>query len=195
MLKCDSPDVIASLLVDALSRGQAAVSDLVVLALGAGTGMVGEALARKGVRSVVGIDIIPEAAEATQRDRPGTYSRYYVEDLCNLSPRSRQELQAMEINGLVCVSALGLHHVPAAVFAQAYNLVAENGWVAFNVNENTMADRNPESFTMLVQRMIEEGNLEIKITHPYRHRIAVDGSPINYIAMIARKHGDVQITW
>ena len=37
-----------------------------------------------GVDTVVGIDIIEEAAMALERDRPGIYSEYFVEDLTSL---------------------------------------------------------------------------------------------------------------
>jgi hypothetical protein len=38
------------------------------------------------VESVVGVDIIPEAQEAADRDRPGVYEDYYVVDLTRMQP-------------------------------------------------------------------------------------------------------------
>ena len=42
-------------------------AQLRVLDVGAGNGMVGEELDRMGAKHIVGVDIIPEAAEAAQR--------------------------------------------------------------------------------------------------------------------------------
>jgi SAM-dependent methyltransferase len=193
MLQCDSPEVLASLLTDQLSRAQVAPADLAVLELGAGTGMVGEALQRKGIAKIFGIDIIPEAAEAANRDRPGTYTRYYVEDMCNLSPHTRRELESSELNCMVCASALGLHHVPPRVFAHAFNVIGKNGWVVFNVNKNYLENRDATGFTAFINRVIEEGRLEISVHHPYQHRLSVDGSPILYVAMVGRKRDAIPL--
>ena len=92
-LKCTSHKHVSSLLVDAVDAvhdDDTALSDLAVLELGAGNGLVGEALAKRGVESIVGADILDEAAEAAKRDRPDLYDRYYVEDFCALDAgRSR----------------------------------------------------------------------------------------------------------
>src|SRR3954453_515179 len=75
-LGCQSPRVIAGLLRAELdSRGQDP-SGLRVFDLGAGNGIVAEELADVGVEHFVGVDIIPEAAEAAERDRPGLYQEY-----------------------------------------------------------------------------------------------------------------------
>jgi len=81
-LKCDSPHTIATLLDEQLDDDAAA--DLRVLDVGAGNGMVGEELDRMGAEHIVGVDIIEEAAEAAQRDRPGVYDDYFVVDLTDV---------------------------------------------------------------------------------------------------------------
>ena len=85
ILKCVSPRVVSDLLTEQIVETGGSLADLSVLDFGAGVGLVGEILARKGVRSIVGLDIIAEAAIAAQRDKPGVYAKYYVEDVCNLS--------------------------------------------------------------------------------------------------------------
>lgn len=40
-------------------------------------GLFGQAVAQVGVTSIIGIDIVPEAAEACRRDYPGVYEDYF----------------------------------------------------------------------------------------------------------------------
>lgn len=70
-----------SLLADAMEGTSDDISDLADLDLGAGNGMVGEALVDRGVESVIGIDIIEEAAAAADRDRPHVYDDYIVDQV------------------------------------------------------------------------------------------------------------------
>lgn len=192
-LHCTSPDVVASLLTEQVGQEGLSPSGLTVLEVGAGSGLSGAALRRKGIETVVGIDIIEEARTAARREHPSVYHAYYVEDLCNLSDQTRRELRGYHFNCLICVSALGLNHVPPQVFAHGYNMLASGGWVVFNVREHTFEDRHATGFTRLVQQMAAEGTMEILVTRTYRHRFAVDGSPINYTAMVARKHAGVPL--
>ena len=62
-------------------------AELTVLDFGAGNGMVGERLAELSVGEIVGIDLLPEARDAAERDRPGLYSDYYALDFTDLSAR------------------------------------------------------------------------------------------------------------
>src|SRR3954463_15882501 len=85
-LGCQSPRVIAGLLRNELASRGTDAADLRVLDLGAGNGIVAEELAEAGVEHFVGLDIIEEAAQAAERDRPGLYHVYVVPDLtCNTS--------------------------------------------------------------------------------------------------------------
>ena len=67
--------------------------NLRVLDVGAGNGMVGEEIRTLGVETVHGIDILPEAAAATRRDRPDVYDDYLVADLTDLSPEQHDVLR------------------------------------------------------------------------------------------------------
>lgn len=187
ILQCRSPDVIAALLTEQAALAGVSAAELSVLDLGAGTGMIGEALHKYGVNKVVGIDIIPEAAESVRQLRPHTYNAYYVEDMCNLSDQTRREMEAAQFNCLVCGSALGIHHIPPAVFTSGYDLIEEHGWIAFNIRAESLGGDQETRFSRFIVQAIEEGKIEVKVTHTYRHRLAVDGSPINYTAIIGRK--------
>ena len=89
-LQCRSPWVVTELLVNEIDKSGVALSAVKVLDFGAGCGIAGGILHARGVRSIVGLDMIAEAAEAALRDRPDVYRRYVVGNICSLEPeRSR----------------------------------------------------------------------------------------------------------
>jgi len=130
-LKCNSPAKVAEALTYSLSQVQEHFSGLRVLDLGAGNGMMGEQLRKDGVARLVGADIVPEAYEATQRDRPTIYDAYYVEDFCSLTEGKRKDLEEWSFNCLTTVAALGFGDIPAKAFIEAFNILQSKGWIAF----------------------------------------------------------------
>ncbi|WP_462271323.1 class I SAM-dependent methyltransferase [Desulfobacter sp.] len=80
MFKCNSPKMVCDLLKKYVGNGPAQ-DDIVALDIGAGNGMVGEHLSAMGSETIVGVDILSEAADALERDRPGLYDAYHVADL------------------------------------------------------------------------------------------------------------------
>jgi SAM-dependent methyltransferase len=191
VLKCDSPNVVTSMLVDEVSKSGSSLSDLVVLDIGAGNGLVGEALSNKGVGSIIGVDIIDEAAEAAQRDRPDVYENYFIEDLCNLDSDSREILESSEFNCLTCVAALGFDDIPPAAFASGYNLLSDDAWVAFNIKEDFISDSSSSGFSGLIDEISKDGIFEIKTKQTYQHRLSVNGEPLHYIAIVGKKHAEI----
>src|SRR4051812_42679925 len=111
-LKCCSPEVVCELLREELESDDVDTAGLRVLDLGAGNGMVGEQLGDGGAQSIVGIDLLPEAKAATERDRRGVYADYHVCDLPELSDERREKLRACAFNSLVTVAALGFGDIP-----------------------------------------------------------------------------------
>src|SRR4051794_1619356 len=75
-LECASPQVLADAVVGEAGAGGVEPRALRAFDLGAGNGVVGEELARRGVRVVAGADNIDAAREAAARDRPGLYDEY-----------------------------------------------------------------------------------------------------------------------
>jgi predicted TPR repeat methyltransferase len=194
-LHCESPQAVCGLLSTEL-EGIVDHEHLRVFDVGAGNGMVGEELARRGVEMIVGVDIIEEAKMATERDRPGLYDAYYVLDLTEIPDETRTELEQMRFNCLTTVAALGFGDMPPLAFAAAYNLIADGGWIAFNIKSRFIADdEEPSGFARLIGRMIDENLLEVGAERRYRHRIAVSGEPLYYVAIAARKGGDVPLDW
>jgi hypothetical protein len=188
---CNSPEVVCSLLQDYMEKVDDA-PDLRVLDVGAGNGMVGEQLVERGAdTTVVGIDIIEEAASALDRDRPGLYKDYHVADLTQLPKDVYQSLERQDFNCLTVVAALGFGDIPPMAFARGYNLVSSPGWVAFNIKEDFVCDEDSTGFCKLIGRMDEENILDIQARHRYRHRFCQDGTPLYYYALVGQKHQDI----
>ncbi|MEX1142498.1 MAG: methyltransferase domain-containing protein [Thermoleophilaceae bacterium] len=190
-LECDSPRTVCSLLDRALRDGDVSPGDLSVLDVGAGNGMVGEELAQLGADTIVGVDIIEEAAAAAERDRPGIYDDYKVMDLTDPPADDHRDLREHGFNCLTTVAALGFGDIPPEAFATAYDLVETDGWVAFNIKEDFVDEANPSGFSRMIRGGLDDGALELAADHTYQHRLAVDGDPIHYVAMVARKRGEL----
>jgi Predicted methyltransferase (contains TPR repeat) len=120
-LKCVSPQKVTELLQRSLTSERATSSELRVLDLGAGNGMMAECLRRIGVSRIVGADIIPEARDAAYRDRPLVYDDYLVADFTDLSDEQKQDLADWSFDCLTTVAALGFGDIPPAAFSKLSN--------------------------------------------------------------------------
>ncbi len=188
LLECRSPTVVSALLSRALDGDSA---ELRVLDLGAGNGLVAEQLAKLAPRTIVGIDILPDAAAAAKRDRPEVYDDYRVIDMMDIDDGDRQALADMEFNALTCVAALGFDDIPPAAFRNAFNLVDDGGLVVFTLRDKFVADTDPSGFRALIDHARESGALEIVASERYRHRLAMDGTDLWYVATVGRKIRDL----
>lgn len=194
-LACDSPRVVCDLLADQLELDGFDPAALTALDFGAGNGMVGEALDGLGIGTIVGVDLLEQARDAALRDRPGVYDAYHVLDLTNLRRDERAELDAHGFDCFTCVAALGFGDVPPVAFAQALNTVADGGWVAFNVRDRFFDDSDPTGFGGFLRRLFAEGVLDERARLRYTHRVALDGTALNYLAVVSRKRRDVPMGW
>ncbi|MGD8396165.1 MAG: methyltransferase domain-containing protein [Candidatus Eiseniibacteriota bacterium] len=192
VLKCDSPRTVAELLIEEVRGSGESPADLRVLDLGAGNGMVGEELATRDVEHLVGVDIIEEAAQATERDRPGLYDDYVVADLCELQRGNRHRLEEHRFNCMTCVAALGFGDIPVPAFTTAHNLVGDGGWIAFNIKETFLGEEDSTGFSQLIESAQQDGSLEVLRRRRYRHRLALNRDPLYYCAVVGRKHADLE---
>jgi SAM-dependent methyltransferase len=189
--KCNSPEVVCGLLRKHIEQDSQGNEPLVALDVGAGNGMVGEQLADLGAKTIVGIDIIDEAADAVQRDRPGLYDAYHVADLTDLPPGVERSLETIDFNCMTVVAALGFGDIPPDAFASGYNMVSEQGWVAFNIKEDFVCEEDQSGFCRLIGRLEEDGIMEIRERRRYRHRFCQDGTPLYYYAVVGRKQKNI----
>jgi SAM-dependent methyltransferase len=190
-LGCQSPRVIAGLLRDELASRDADPGSLRVLDLGAGNGIVAEELADVGVEHFVGVDIIPEAAQAAERDRPGLYDEYVVADLLDASSGAAERLAAYRPNALTCVAALGFGDIPPAVFCEALRHVETGALVAYTIKDAFLGAKDESGFSELVERLERDGSLVTITTERYQHRLNWAGEPLHYVAALAEKRGEI----
>jgi len=93
-LRCVSPSKVAQILNASVAQAEENTTELRVLDLGAGNGLMGEALVKYGVSRMIGVDIIPEARDSAERDRPHIYDSYYIMDFCDLTSKDTDELSS-----------------------------------------------------------------------------------------------------
>lgn len=190
-LKCNSPVKVAEILKAAVDQTMEPFTGLRVLDLGAGNGLMGEALKDYGVSRLIGVDIIPEAQLAAERDRPHLYDAYYVTDFCRLGEDEREEFTSWGLNCLTTVAALGFGDIPPKAFMEAFNLIHPQGWVAFNIKESFLDERDSSGFSTMIRELIFSRYLDIYHLERYRHRLSVEGEPLYYYAIAARKSADI----
>ncbi|MDA1045707.1 MAG: methyltransferase domain-containing protein [Verrucomicrobia bacterium] len=185
-LRCTSPQKVTELLQRSVASELISCSELRVIDLGAGNGMMAERLRGTGVSRVVGVDIIPEAREAAFRDRPFVYDDYVVADFTKLSAEQKEDLKDWNFDCLASVAALGFGDIPPRAFFEALKLVATNGWVALNIKE-TFLDRSDDSgFSKFIRELIFSEYLDIFQLERYTHRFSMEGVPLKYYALIGR---------
>lgn len=191
LLSCDSPRRVVGLLDEVLAEVTSEPAPLRVLDLGAGNGIVAEALHERGGAQIVGLDILPEARAAALRDRPDAYTDYLVADLCDAAPDVLARLRAFDANALVCVAALGFGDIPAAAFHQAASLVSTGGMLAFNIKEEFLDERYTHGFSELIRRMVREKVVRVEAMRRYRHRLSAAGTPLFYTALVVTKLAEI----
>lgn len=194
-LECKSPEKVCKLLAEEIDDSSTNIEKLAVLDLGAGNGMVGEELRKYGVDEIFGIDIEEQARMAVERDRPEVYEDYLVVDLTDLPDALRKELEERSFNCLTTVGTLGFGDIPPKAFGEGFNLISVPGWVAFNIKEGFLSDNDPTGFSFLIQRMIDNGILEVRSQEHYQHRLSIKGHPLYYVAIIGEKKAHIPELW
>ena len=184
-LECRSPREVAQLIADTVPAPQ--VRKLRVLDLGAGNGIVGEELREIGVRRVVGVDILREAAQAAQRDRPAVYDDYLVEDLCAPTTRFTSCMSEIQPNMLITVAALGFGDIPPRALIGAIDALTTPAWVAVTIQERFLAAGEPSGFARLLRDLIASDVLAIETSRRIRHRRSISGEPLFYTGLVGRK--------
>lgn len=190
-LRCSSPKVVTEILHKAITSSTENFTELRVLDLGAGNGLMGDALKKYGVSRMVGVDISPEAEIALHRDRPGIYDDYFIEDFTNLDKKKVDDLCEWGFDCLTTVAALGFNDIPVKAFHQAMNLVREDGWIAFNIKESFLKPSDQSGFSSFIRKLMLSEYLDIHFIERYRHRLSMEGVPLYYFAIIAKKKSHI----
>lgn len=190
-LKCTSPVKVTAILEAAIKQSTDNFTELRVLDLGAGNGMMGEELKKHGVSRLIGVDIIPEAYEATIRDRPGLYDAYYIEDFTKLDDDIKEDIASWQCDCMVTVAALGFGDIPTMAFIEAFNIIKAEGWVAFNIKESFLDNSDETGFSKMIRELIFSEFLDVYYIERYRHRLSIEGEPLYYYAVVGRKNSDV----
>jgi hypothetical protein len=84
------------------------------------------------------------------------------------------------------VAALGFGDIPVAAFAQAFNLVSDDGRIAFNIKDSFLAPDGGGPCAHRIKRLILEGCLDPHHLERYRHRLSVEGMPLHDVAIVGR---------
>jgi len=191
LLKCASPRKICDLLAHAVNNDSNVLNHLCVFDLGAGNGIVGELLQKRGVRNIYGMDIIREAKAAAERDRPGVYQKYYLADLTQLSPSLRKEIVNKNLNCMVSAGALGFGDICVSAFKEGLNLLSKDAWVVFCIHSDFLSGNDRHGFSAFFQEIINSQIFTIIHRESYCHRLSANGNPIHYTAVIGKKNKDV----
>lgn len=184
-LNYQAPQIITKLLMEQVHQDNLTANDLQVLDVGAGNGLSGKTLADAGVTSIVGLDIIPEAAIANQRDYPGVYQKYYVEDLTSLSKKTHQELMSQQFNVLLLSGSL--YHLPTTAFDNALSFLTIGGWFVVTLRQAAREQNKLNSAYHLFEQLVQKQSLEIMVEQTYQQRLSVRGEPIMGQAIVAKK--------
>jgi SAM-dependent methyltransferase len=185
-LQCRSPQVAADGFLRAAAGARLQPSSLTVLDVGAGTGLVAELLLRGGVKRIVGLDALPAARAASLRDRPGAYSDYLIGDLASGDSTLLAGLGEHGPGGLVSAGAFGGTHAPPAALINALALLPPGAPVALTIDERWMDVSDPDGFGFAVQRLLNQGDLEVVERTRFRHRVTTTGEPVFYELLVGR---------
>lgn len=185
LLGCRSPQVAAEGLADAVARLGLDRADLVLLDLGAGTGLVGELATASGVAGVIGLDALEAARAACLRDRPGVYRDYLVGDLAAPASGLLARLRAHGPTGLISAGALGGTHAPPVALLRALDLLPTGAPVVLTIDECWTQTDAP--FGVAVSRLLDSGQLRLLHRTRFQHRLTTTGAPIHYELFVAAK--------
>ena len=185
LLRCRSPQTA----VDGLARASAGLTidpaEIVLLDLGAGTGLVGELTRELGVPTVIGLDSLPAARTACLRDRPGVYLDYLIGDLAAPSPGLLARLREHRPTALISAGAFGGTHAPPAALLGALALLPTGAPVVFTIDERWMDTDGPGGFRAAVAQLLASDQLRLLERSRFRHRLSTAGHPIHYELIVA----------
>jgi len=185
-LQSASATILAERLTACAADTGTEAADLAVFDLGAGNGVSGEELRARGAGVLIGSDASTGARAAAQRDRPGLYAAYLVGDTDDL-PQIPDLIREHGLNALVAAGALGLGHISADSFHRLWSAFPPGAWFAVSLHEDLAEPGGSDFGDYLAGFEEREDGGEILLREPFVHRLTMDGEPITYVAVVARK--------
>jgi predicted TPR repeat methyltransferase len=185
LLGCRSPQTAADGLARALTRLGIDPRRVVLLDLGAGTGIVGGLARELQVRTVIGVDPLDAARAACRRDRAGVYDDYLVGDLSAGSPGLLAALRRHRPTALISTGAFGGTHGPPSALLGALALLPTGAPVVFTIDEKWMQTDGPGGFRTAVSQLLASGELLLLERSRFQHRLSTSGDPIYYELVVA----------
>jgi hypothetical protein len=92
---------------------------------------------------------------------------------------------------MVTVAALGFGDIPTKAFIEAFNIIKNEGWLAFNIKETFLDNSDETGFSTMIRELIFSEYLDVYHIERYRHRLSIEGEPLFYFAIAGRKNADV----
>lgn len=185
-LQCASPSTLADGLFGCAADAGVQPADIAVFDLGAGNGVMGQALRERGVPTLVASDNIEAARDAARRDRPDLYAEYLVGDTDEL-PQVPQLIREHGLNALVAAGALGLGHISAASFHRLWNRFPAGAWFAVTLHVDLAEPGGSDFGDYLAGFEDRADGGEILLRERFRHRLTMAGEPIDYVVVVARR--------
>lgn len=187
LLECRSPQTSIDGLARALAELGIDPAEIVLLDLGAGTGIVGELAGGIGVRTLIGVDALDAARTACLRDRRGVYHDYLVGELAAPSVGLLARLREHRPTALISAGAFGGTHAPPAALLSALALLPTDAPVVFTIDERWMQSDGPGGFRTPVAQLLSSGQLRLLERARFQHRLSTAGDPIHYELVVAAK--------
>jgi hypothetical protein len=186
-LECASPAVIVSRLRDAVLAAGLAPDGVRVLDVGAGNGVIGEELRDAGLHVPVAVDALVEARDAAERDRPGLYAEYVIDDG---TPQALDGIGAAvrrhELNALTCAAALGPDHIPIERLIDVWGRMPAGAFIALTAPSDLVDDWGGAQQAL---NAVSTDDAPTTVVHAerFRHRLLMDGSSVDYDVLVGRK--------
>jgi len=155
-------------------------NELRILDVACGSGLMGKFLKEKSpleVKTLVGVDILPDALVALKRDNPNIYDEtHLVKKVKDLHFSTKTTFNCLCICG-------GANHIELAEFQQYLNLIENKAYIIFNL----LADKTHHKRTNILNWFSENENLIFCKSSIYKHRNLMNGKPVFHEAFLFQK--------
>ncbi len=186
-LEYASPKVMQNAFDFICKEYSVSTSNMSVLEIGPGNGVVGEMLRKVKVSYLVGIDISEIACTSAARDRPNVYDDYIVSDLSQQNIEKLSQIRAHGKFGfIVAVASLGFSDASIAVFQNSLSFLKPGGFVGICIKEEFLFLNNNTGFGDFLRVLCEQELFIEVFRERYVHRLSTAGQPIYYIALFLR---------